>query len=494
MSAPWDAIVIGAGFGGVGCAARLAEAGWRVLVLDKNARPGGKALGVSRAGSHYELWPIAGGPARRSRFHELARLVGVEQEALLCPDAVCEFLYLDERHGRRRSVVVPARPVADPRVVARLAYGLRLPLHRLGGALRLGAALSRLTEADLDALDATPASAWLRRHGLPRPLESFFFALLNLLFVVPVDALPASEAARMLRQLQLGGAGRYHRGGYGSLAEAAVRYVERRGGRFRGGTRVERVLVEGGRAVGVQTQHGAERAPVIISSAGLQPTVLKLVGAAHFEQDYVSYVRGLRPSWALVGVRYRLSERVFHRPMTYVFSDESWLDAARFEAARQGRWPRHPLLFVTVPALWDPALAQPPVRQVALLGGFAPAGLDDPMQREVIARLEQSARRLWPTLERSVLGRERYDARHVSRISRDAVLPGQGGECIGLGQVLGQCGRSKPSPQTPLPGLWLAGADAGASGCGTHQALDSGMLVGERLSARRTHDARREGW
>ena len=68
------------------------------------------------------------------------------------------------------------------------------------------------------------------------------------------------------------------------------------------------------------------------------------------------------------------------------------------------------------------------------------------------------------------------------------MLPGQGGECVGLAQIVGQCGKDKPSSQSPIPGLYYAGADAGSAGMGTHQAADSGikvvkMIIEERKQA-----------
>jgi len=65
----------------------------------------------------------------------------------------------------------------------------------------------------------------------------------------------------------------------------------------------------------------------------------------------------------------------------------------------------------------------------------------------------------------------------ISSSTRDSVLPGQGGECVGLGQIVGQCGKHKPSPQAPIEGLFYVGADAGSAGMGTHQAADSGIKV-----------------
>ena len=68
-------------------------------------------------------------------------------------------------------------------------------------------------------------------------------------------------------------------------------------------------------------------------------------------------------------------------------------------------------------------------------------------------------------------------------MTRDATMPGTGGEAVGLAQVVGQVGTSKPDARTPLPGLYLVGCDAGGRGSGTHQAVDSGFNVARMVAA-----------
>jgi prolycopene isomerase len=68
-------------------------------------------------------------------------------------------------------------------------------------------------------------------------------------------------------------------------------------------------------------------------------------------------------------------------------------------------------------------------------------------------------------------------------MTRDATLPGTGGEAVGLAQVVGQVGKGKPSARTPLSGLYLVGCDAGGRGAGTHQAVDSGFNVAAMVTA-----------
>ncbi len=51
------ALVIGAGMGGLAASARLARAGYRVTVLEKGARPGGRVLTIDREGYHFDTGP-----------------------------------------------------------------------------------------------------------------------------------------------------------------------------------------------------------------------------------------------------------------------------------------------------------------------------------------------------------------------------------------------------------------------------------------------------
>lgn len=479
MGEVYDVIVVGAGYGGVTAAARLAHAGKRVLLVDKNRIPGGKAMTVRRSGARFELWPIAGGPAAGSRFHELAELVGSDRaNPILQPEVAAEFVYLPDT-GAPRSFTMPARPVTNPLDLVQRFSRLGVHPARLTGLLPMTILTLLWPSRSLAALDRISMLSWLRTFRLPAPMHSFIAALMNLLFVVPVDRLPVSAALRTTRDFFRGGAGRYHAGGFGSIAEDATRFVTARGGSYLPSTRVRRILVEHGRVRGVETARGVHYAPVVISNAGIQPTVLGLVGADRFPSAYAARIRSLEPSLAFVGVRYHLDAPVFRVPMTMLFGDRSWWDTERFEQARRGNWPRDPLIFAVVPALYDPELAGERERQVALIGTLCSPDPTSPMSAEAIRRVDEMVARHWPELPGHTVHRAPFSAAHVSRASRDPVLPGMGGECIGLAQVIGQCGRSKPCARAPIPGLYYVGCDAGGYGCGTHQAVDSGFRVAD---------------
>jgi prolycopene isomerase len=99
------------------------------------------------------------------------------------------------------------------------------------------------------------------------------------------------------------------------------------------------------------------------------------------------------------------------------------------------------------------------------------------MGEEAMRRAELVLNELWPDLDKHIIRKEPYGAKAISGLSRDSVLPGCGGEAVGLAQIVGQVGAGKPDARTPLPGLYLVGCDAGGRGAGTHQAVDSGFNV-----------------
>jgi len=91
---------------------------------------------------------------------------------------------------------------------------------------------------------------------------------------------------------------------------------------------------------------------------------------------------------------------------------------------------------------------------------------------------------VFPGVEDAIDKKELYTTKSVSSLTRDSVFPGCGGETIGLGQITGQCGPDKPSIEAPVQGLFIEGCDAGGTGVGTQQAIESGMNVADVVSAR----------
>jgi phytoene dehydrogenase-like protein len=107
---------------------------------------------------------------------------------------------------------------------------------------------------------------------------------------------------------QLGSWG-YPEGGMGAVSAAIQRSAEELGASVRTEARVERVLVEHGRAAGVVLQGGEElRAPTVVSSTHPRTTFLEHVGAEHLPDDFVADIRRWRSRSGVVKVNLALSD------------------------------------------------------------------------------------------------------------------------------------------------------------------------------------------
>jgi prolycopene isomerase len=474
----FDVCVIGAGFGGASVAALLAKSGKKVALVEKTARAGGKTQTTERKGYRFEMFGAVGIPAYNSRFHELVDTLGIAERApFVVPEGDAASIRYLNKQGEWKVSYNPLMATGSEKEMTAMkeTFGVTdTELEALGAFY--GEILS-LDDAAINALDNIGAYDWIAKFNMAEPLVSQVCMNLNTLFVVAVDRLPASEMIFALRDQVLGGAGRYHIGGYGHVAEVCADYVVEQGGLYLTKTRVQSILVEEGRAVGVRVDGRDIRARAVISNAGIQPTVLKLAGAEHFPAAYIERVTALEPSWAICGFRYVLDKRIFDAALIPVFSDESWLNEERYQDMLNGKWPNVPLIAIDVPSEFDPGLTDFPGHQLANCQVFMPADTESKLVDEAIARCEAVIDELWPELKHHIVRKEPYGAKQISSMSRDVAVPGCGGEAVGIAQVVGQCGSSKPDARTPLPGLYIVGCDAGGRGAGTHQAVDSGFNV-----------------
>jgi phytoene dehydrogenase-like protein len=214
----------------------------------------------------------------------------------------------------------------------------------------------------------------------------------------------------------------------------------------------------------------------VVSNAGIQPTVLKLVGEEHFDKSYVNYVKSIVPSLGFCCQRYIFREPVMEHGVYIGTSADSYIDVKRHEEMRAGAIPPVVSLYAVNPAHFDPEMA-PKGKQMLLVGTWC---RPDPKAKEIKAlqkRVDEQFEEMFPKEAKYIDAREGYvGPAQVSALSRDSVLPGTGGEAVGLAVTVGYCGKSKPLVKAPIRGLFYVGHDAGGAGyLGTHQAVSSGV-------------------
>lgn len=470
----YDVIIIGAGLGGITCGALLARWGFKPLVLEKNSRIGGKQMGLSVKGFKGEMWPTYGIPKETGPFVEAFKQLGIETKLDVIPGTTA--LMYRRPSGEWVTSVTGAKAEEDPTVNMFNSWQLNAQEREV--ALNVLAKMALLTPEQLDALDNVSVKEWLAQQGdMPKPLYGFFAVHSNLMATGLYELVAMSEIARIMQIFASSTTG-YPRGGYARVVEDIANVLRANGGELRLRARVERIVVENGRVTGVTTKDRFFKAPVVISNAGIQPTVLKLVGEEHFDRSYLNYVKEIVPSLGFTCQRYIFSKPVLKHGVYIGTSEDSFIDIERLEEIRAGKLPKVVSIYGVVPANFDPDMA-PRGKQMLLIGTWCSP---DPKAKEVRMlqrKVDEQFEEMLPEAVPYIESKEGYvGPAEVSALSRDSVLPGLGGEAVGLGVTVGYCGKNKPSAKAPLSGLFYVGHDAGGGAfIGTHQAVSSGLKV-----------------
>lgn len=115
--------------------------------------------------------------------------------------------------------------------------------------------------------------------------------------------------------------GYYPLGGSGVFADALVEAIEQRGGEVRLKSKVERILVEGGRAAGVVLGNGETvRATAVVSNADAKRTFLDLVGAESLPADFRQRIAAAEPANSAFSVHLGVDFQPDLPPATHVDS------------------------------------------------------------------------------------------------------------------------------------------------------------------------------
>jgi prolycopene isomerase len=487
----YEMIIIGGGLAGLACGALLAKQGHRPLIIEMNEQVGGRALGTKVNGFVYDYFPIGLTPVRGHRLEMLAQELGFDADhfkvkgpsrasygyrgrsgkwrvlnnvdillgspgELLEPTHLFDLWELDERERLR---AIPA--LAD--------MFLKSPEQ-----------IRKLDDDDISFQD------YLKResYDLPEPVYSFLGFFANMAMVEPIDLVSAAEYIRIVQDSFNNGGGGYPEGSMMRVVDILLGTFTESGGEIMTGTKIAKIVIDGGRVQGVRAVDGRElRSPIVISSAGIHPTILKLVGEQYFEPDYVDRVKKLQPAWGLTSQIYFLKQPVLDFDIAVAYSDDAWWDLAKYRKIQEGYEPENVILYAQVMSNYDVSLA-PPGKQLLSAGTVCPSDRDSPQIPMLIEKAERMLLQLWPEVGPAIESRTYAGPAEVTNLTRDRVLPGQGGECMGLGQIVGQCGPHKPSFQTSVEGLYLTGIDAGGGeGMGVHQSIHSAIKVARYLGA-----------
>ncbi|HEX2910501.1 MAG TPA: NAD(P)/FAD-dependent oxidoreductase [Chloroflexia bacterium] len=540
----YDVIMIGAGHNGLTCAAYLAKAGYKVLVLERrhivggavvtesdlvegfkldtcssfhvviNGTPVVQDLELEKFGLEYiEVDPWGFAPFPNGNYIIFYRDVDKTAETIarFSPrDAEAYRTFM--RRWMRFNDTMMGVFCAPPGMlsVSKAVMGRELSGGRwrdlLKGAMSgpqsstemlrtIFSPYGQVITETFESPEVRAALAWLGAQSGPGPNEA-----------------ASGELLAMQQSLYHLLGVRRPKGGSGMLTQALARCVEHYGGEVRVSSAVQRIITENGRVRGVETVNGEQfRAATVISNAHVQTTLLKLLGQEALSSRLRRRVENIKvangfgmtvrygmnslPNYTVLPTLDPASGEVLpgehHRGMQLLCPSMEYL-LKTYAEAELGSPPSSPAVIAMTPSVIDPSLAPPGKQVLYIWAQTHPYRLangenwPDIRQREADKCL-QVVDNFAPGIRDAVIGqyiKTPPDLEEIGGLVR--------GNLMHVDMSIGQMFMFRPLPElanyrTPVSGLYLTGASthpgggvSGAPGYNTAQVVLSDLKHGTR--------------
>ena len=413
MASARDVVIIGGGHNGLVTAFYLAKAGYKPLVLERRAQPGGAAITEEfHPGFRSSILAHAAGPLRSDVVRDMQlekhglRLitpdVGVvalspDGRALILENDVKKSVQEIGKFSQKDAAKYPEFQTSLAKVSKVIGEALALAPPNidhpnrgdLWGILQTGRSIRNLGKKDMyrllrwgpmavaDLVAEYFETELLRATVAARGIFGTFLGpwsagtSLVLLIRAAGDTHPAGSTC-------------FAQGGMGSIAEAMASAATHAGAEIRSGAEVIEVRVKDGAATSVVLSTGEEiSAKAIISNADPKRTLLKLVDPVHLSPDFVMKLQHYRMPGTVAKVNLALSglpeftalkgasDTSVLAGRIHVGPEIDYLERA-FDESKYGNFSKQPYLEIAIPSITDPSLAPAGKHVMSIYMQYAP--------------------------------------------------------------------------------------------------------------------------
>jgi all-trans-retinol 13,14-reductase len=470
----YDVIIVGSGIGGLSCGAILSKRGYKVLVLEQHYQVGGYCSSFTRKGFIFNsgvedvsgLWergPITYllrelGLKKDDLFVKNTRRYVFKGEAIDTPHTLHEFIKLlskkfpDEKESISAFFNEAKKAYEECYKEAEI-YGTPLPAELIVKVFGERKLLNYPREHP-------HFYDWMNK-SFKQKLDEFFknedlktllCALLAYVGTAP-DKTPASNALTACVSYYLHG-GYFTKGGAQNFANTLKNVIEGNGGKVLLNHKVDKILIEDGKARGVKVKDKVFRSSIVVANANAKTTFLELVGEKNLDEKFIEYIKGLKMSPSCFMVFLGLNMDLSNYPTLIINLDDGY----------------HLLINSNA----DPTLAPKGKASVTIITSanyhdFPERGTKEYLQKkkDFAEELIKKAEKAIPNLSKHIIVQDAATPRTFERYTS---MPE--GAIYAFDQSIGV---KRPYFKTPVKGLYLVGASTFPGG-GIEAVVMSGII------------------
>ncbi|MBN1289169.1 MAG: NAD(P)/FAD-dependent oxidoreductase [Actinobacteria bacterium] len=488
----YDAIIIGAGLGGCAAAAALAGGGKKVIVLERMDRVGGRCSSQEREGFKLDMGSHFVVGCEHGAFEEGCRRVG--REGVVKWHHVNNMVLKVENSALAFNMekITVQTEGSDP-IKINVAEGMQemmslMPRELMTMGLSMMGQMMPMVSAMIapiaEQFDEVSIKQFMDQYLDWRKMRDILELVQFAAFGTPSWMTATSEMIRTvlgameyykpgINPLELIG---YPKGGLISIPQTMCEGIQEKGGEVRLNSNVRKVIIEGGRATGVELEDGEIlKASLVISNAGIKETVAELVGEEHFDAEYTETIRKLVPGVSAFCLRAALDTKI------------SDIDGG-FGIAKGGLedyyhkvWDEYlipdcpPPIMYSIPSNMDPSLAPEGKQLVIAIGALMYESKEEFSKMEPLAM--DAVEHVLPGFKDHIMWHDFLNPNTYITFG-EYLAP-----AIGIAQCIGQIGNKRPSSMSPVPGLFYVGGEAGKniSGIATDMCTKVGLACADYI-------------